>query len=144
MSHLLQPYRRAVLGFALTVFVTALWLAAYEASSPAVSSSDFPNPIHALLFGLFLWGVLLNLLVSAGFALGLAPLLRYVPSLRSPLLTGITAGLVTQGLFVIGIPGGLGLPWSYGSFVTAFSVGLAVSFLGLLPVLIHRLTARGV
>ena len=144
MSHLLQPYRRPVLGFALTVFVTALWLAAHEASSPTGSSADFPNPIHALFFGLFIWGVLLNLLVSAAFAFGLAPLLHYVPSLRFPLLTGIAAGLATQGLFVIGIPGGLGLPWSYGSFVTALSIGLAVSFLGLLPVLIHRLTARGV
>jgi hypothetical protein len=143
MPQILKACIRCVVGFAFAVLVTAVWLSVQEASRPNRNTHEFPNPVHAFLFCLFIWGVLLNLVVSSGFALGLAPLLRYVPSLRFPLLTGITAGLGTQALSVIGIPGGLGLPWSYGSFVSALTVGFAVSLLRLVPVLIHRVTARG-
>jgi len=143
MSQILKAYIRCVVGFALSVLVIAVWLSVQEASRPNRNTHEFPNPVHAFLFDLVIWGVLLNLIVSSGFALGLAPVLRYVPSLRFPHLTGIAAGLGTQGLSVIGIPGGLGLPWSYGSFVSALTVGFAVSLLRLVPVLIHRFTARG-
>ena len=143
MSQILKAHMRCVAAFALSVLVTAAWLSVQDASRPDRNTLEFPNPVHAFLFDLVIWGVLLNLVVSSGFALGLAPLLRYVPSLRLPLLTGMAAGLGTQALSVIGLPGGLGLPWSYGSFVSALTVGFAVSLFRLVPVLIHRVAARG-
>ena len=138
-----RPYHRALLSFALAVLVSAVVASFVHASAPHRSTHEFPEPLGAFFFGLFVWGGALNLLGTVGFSLGLAPVLGESSPLPVPVVVGSLGGLVTFAAAGLGLPGLAGMQGPFGIIVSAFLVGLSFAFLVLLHALVRRGMARG-
>jgi hypothetical protein len=138
-----RAYLRALLGFAITVFVTALVHSLHRALDPSRSTHEFPEPSQAFIFGLIALGGIVNLYGSIGFAVALTPVLWDRLTLRLPLLAGAAGALATMALLEFGGPRLLGLPGPPGVVAAGFLAGLCISLLVLVLAALRRFRAAG-